>query len=275
MEFPGKEVYLGKQGLGDLQMTINLKTKGNNHAPEITERTLLDNTELKDLQRDMDNLFEEDTLSEMLQPVKHNTKPVRGNKGKTKGRRYKTGRMRDILDQTEGKRVVPMYDGFDPINGGVELLTPWEHRFAIVYARTGNATKAAEVASIQSGIKGTNAGTFRKRGHDALNRHHVAAAIGMMQKKICVAAALDSTEVIANIREIAALAMVDGKYDAALKANIQLGEMLGLFGKTKDERMKTVSGGANQVIEVFKTGEELLDSENDIKKLTSSLGLIN
>lgn len=261
--------------------------KSNRQPLNMGPRALLDTLETDKVKDQIETLFTQESLKEIIGEApmavakRCDVEPKGGRGGKRegagrksspKGKRYNTGRIKEILEKVEGDRVVPIYDAYDPINGGVEFLTPMEHRFAIAYVETANATRAAEIASLNSKVKNQNSGNFRRIGCDLLRRPSVRIAIGQMQKKVCVAAALDAAEVISNIREIAALSLVDGKYEAALKANIQLGEYLGMFGKTKEERMKTVSG-PGVVVEVFKSGEELQDTNNDIKKLTQSLGL--
>lgn len=184
-----------------------------------------------------------------------------------------------LLRSVESSRVIPVYDPMD-IGGGTlkeDLLSPLEHKFAIIFAQTGNATRSAELSSVRSSkAKGHDVdhkdSYFRRLGSDLLKRPQVQRAIGLLQKKVCIAAALDAAEVISNIREIAALATVNEKYDAAIKANLLLGEYLGIFGKTKEERMKTVNQ-QTQVIDVFKTGEDLVDNTNDIMKLSTQLGI--
>lgn len=243
------------------------------------DATLLNTRDYEVIEHNLNTLFDTETIREVImdtegiQGLPDLVESHKDKKGRPKKemRRYKAGRLKELLEENHNERVVPMYDGFDPVNGGMTMLTPLEHRFAIVYTQTGNATKAAELASLQSGLKGTGSKNYRKAGSDLLKRHQVRQAIGMMQKKLCVAAALDSAEVISNIREIAALATVDGKFDAALKANLMLGEYLGIFGKTKEERLKNVQGST--IVEVFKTGEDLIDNKNDIEKLSTSLGI--
>lgn len=230
------------------------------------------------IENNVRELFKEETIKEIIMETE-GVKALAGGNGKRsvgrpkkEGNRFKAGRLREVLLENHEDRVIPMYDGFDPVNGGMTLLTPLEHRFAIIFTQTGNATKSAEMAAIQaSPDKKFSNKNWRKVGADIMKRPHVRQAIGMMQKKICVAAALDASEVISNIREIAALATVSEKYEAALKANIMLGEYLGIFGKTKEERLKNVTNSVT--VDVFKTGEELADNKNDIQKLSNSLGL--
>lgn len=241
--------------------------------------------DIETIERNLDELYNEETMKEIIMDTEgikgiHETKTTNGRPKKKEGRRkYAQGAIRELLEENAYNRVIPVYDGFDPTSGGMTMLTPTEHRFVILYAQTGNATKSAELATRRDPVEGQRKGktsTYRKRGSDLLARPHVRQAIGMMQKKMCLAAALDSDEVIANIREIAALATVAEKYDAALKANLILGEYLGIFGKTKEERMKTVNGKGtitDEIVDVFTNGESLLNNTNDIKTLTSNLGL--
>lgn len=190
------------------------------------------------------------------------------------GARYQVGNGAMLMDSLEGQRVVPMYDT-DPLAGGITYLTPLEHKFVMAFVNTGNASKSAEIASSMDIEKKRKSTSWNKLGSELFRRPHVRAAIGLMQKKVCVAAALDATEVISNIREIAALAMVGEKYEAALKANLMLGEYLGMFGKTKEERLNK-KGHAELGFagtDVFKSGEDLIDTKADINKLGANLGI--
>lgn len=225
---------------------------------ETIKEIIMDTEGVKGLQQEMN----------LLEPTKNG----RPKKDKDTSK-YKANKIKELLNNSQDERVVPLYDGFDPVNGGMTMLTPLEHKFAIIFTQTGNATKSAEMACMQhaNGNKTHSGKNWRKVGADIIKRPHVKQAIGMMQKKMCVAAALDASEIISNIREIAALATVSEKYEAALKANLVLGEYLGIFGKTKEERLKNVTNSS--IVEVFKTGEDLIDNKNDIEKLTSSLGI--
>lgn len=168
------------------------------------------------------------------------------------------------IEINEGQRVVPLYEGFG--EGPGTFLTPYEHRFVVAFVPLNNAAEAARIASNPEDREKTR--NWNKVGNDMMRRPAVQKAIGYMQKKLCVAAALDSVEIISNIREIAAMALAAGKFDAAIKANQILGEHLGMFGKNTNMKNVTPTN-----IDIFKSGEELVDNKNDIKDMATKLGI--
>jgi hypothetical protein len=215
----------------------------------------------------VEELFKEDKLNTML----HN-----GYKMKKVGRPNQLEqRIKEIMNTSkvalrnedieidEGRRVVPLYEGFG--EGPATLLTPYEHRFVVAFVPLNNAAEAARIAASPEDRERTR--NWNKVGNDLIRRPQVQSAIGYMQKKLCVAAALDSVEIISNIREIAAMALAAGKYDAAIKANQILGEHLGMFGKNNNIKNVTPT-----TIDIFKTGEDLVDNHNDIQEMASKLG---
>lgn len=214
----------------------------------------------------VDNLYNEETLTNML---KNSTFQRRSGRVSAKEHRIKEIMSKEIvsvegIEINEGQRVVPLYEGFG--EGPGTFLTPYEHRFVVAFVPLNNAAEAARVSANPEDREKTR--NWNKVGNDMMRRPAVQKAIGYMQKKLCVAAALDQVEIISNIREIAAMALAAGKFDAAIKANQILGEHLGMFGKAaalKDVTTKT--------IDIFKSGEDLIDNKNDIKDMATKLGI--
>jgi hypothetical protein len=248
-------------------MTSKLKAFKTKDDDFLGDVKLLDSIDNEVLDKSLNDLFNSPDNLNLLATARDKGQPMKGDrrtsmKDKRVRSKFKPSVVKRILKDADDQRIVPMYDGFDPVNGGMTLLTPYEHKFVIVMAQTGNAARAAELASTNQALKQQGSRNWAKTGYDLLKRPHVRQAIGSMQKKMCVAAALDAAEVISNIREIAALAMVDGKYEASLKANEKLGEYLGIFGKTKEERLKTVGSSNQTTIDVFTQGENILEDTN-------------
>lgn len=214
----------------------------------------------------IDSLFEEKKLDEMLR-----FRSTKRGQGRIKAieQRIEDIMTKDIvsvegIEINEGQRVVPLYEGFG--EGPGTFLTPYEHRFVVAFVPLNNAAEAARIASNPEDREKTR--NWNKVGNDMMRRPAVQKAIGYMQKKLCVAAALDSVEIISNIREIAAMALAAGKFDAAIKANQILGEHLGMFGKNTNMKNVTPTN-----IDIFKSGEELVDNKNDIKDMATKLGI--
>lgn len=204
-------------------------------------------------------LYEETRLDEMLAYQSR-----KRGKGRPKAMEQRINEVMLTDEINEGQRVVPLYEGFG--EGPGTFLTPYEHRFVVAFIPLNNAAEAARVASNPEDREKTR--NWNKVGNDLMRRPAVQKAIGYMQKKLCVAAALDSVEIISNIREIAAMALAAGKFDAAIKANQILGEHLGMFGKAAT--MKDVT---TKTIDIFKSGEDLVDNKNDIKDMATKLGI--
>ena len=228
-----------------------------------SSKSNIQGAETQHVRERVDNMLSTENLDKMLTASER--------KKKKRGRpNLQINRIEEVMNDYDGDRVVPMYEGFDSVNGGMLMLTPYEHRFVVAFAQTGNQARAAEIAATAEDKKRPR--NWRKVGFDLMRRPQVRQAVGYMQKKLCVAAALDSTEVISNIREISALAMVEGKYEAALKAQQMLGEYLGILGKDKANKAKDVTN-LSQVVDVFKTGEDLVDNKTDIANLASKMGI--
>lgn len=214
----------------------------------------------------LSDLYQPEKLSEML--AFRSTKREAG-RPKQQEKRIEEILMSNIvsaegIEINEGQRVVPLYEGFG--EGPGTFLTPYEHRFVVAFVPLNNAAEAARIASNPEDREKTR--NWNKVGNDMMRRPAVQKAIGYMQKKLCVAAALDSVEIISNIREIAAMALAAGKFDAAIKANQILGEHLGMFGKNTNMKNVTPTN-----IDIFKSGEELVDNKNDIKDMATKLGI--
>jgi hypothetical protein len=258
-------------------------TKDTKEVLDAIENTLSD-----EANEGVDKFFTEEAMDPLLKGKNDSKKVLRGAKGKFKrdrysgkkipvgskpnhnGNRISLDRSTDLMEYYDGQRVVPIYEAFDDANGGMLLLTPYEHKFVITYTQTGNASRAAELAASDEDKKKTR--NWRVVGYDLLRRPQVRQAVGYMQKKLCVAAALDSTEIIMNLREIAALAVVEGKFEAAIKANEKLGEWLGMFTKDQGGRPSNPKP-VNNIVDIFSTGGEIEDNKNDIKQLGNTLGI--
>lgn len=212
----------------------------------------------------VDSLYQEDSLNNML---KYST--FQRGRGRPPQREQRINEIMSTqvenIEINEGQRVVPLYEGFG--EGPRTLLTPYEHSFVVAFVPLNNAAEAARIAAKPEDREKTR--NWNKVGNDLMRRPQVQQAIGYMQKKLCVAAALDQVEIITNIREIAAAAMAAGKFEAAIKANQILGEHLGMFGKNAGN-MKDVT---NKAIDIFKSGEDLIDNKNDIKDMATKLGI--
>lgn len=224
------------------------------------------------------NLYKQETLNQMLESSTFQRKMGRPS---AREQRIKEIMSKDVvsvevagnqasrvsaygIEINEGQRVVPLYEGFG--EGPRTLLTPYEHSFVVAFVPLNNAAEAARIAAKPEDREKTR--NWNKVGNDLMRRPQVQQAIGYMQKKLCVAAALDQVEIITNIREIAAAAMAAGKFEAAIKANQILGEHLGMFGKSAG--MKDVT---NKTIDIFKSGEDLVDNKNDIRDMANKLGI--
>lgn len=219
------------------------------------------------VQRMIHDLYRPEKLNEML--AYRSTKRTVG-RPKQEDKRIEEVLMSDLVSAegveiNEGQRVVPLYEGFG--EGPATFLTPYEHRFVVAFVPLNNAAEAARISASPEDREKTR--NWNKVGNDMMRRPAVQRAIGYMQKKLCVAAALDQVEIITNIREIAAAAMAAGKFEAAIKANQILGEHLGMFGKNAGN-MKDVT---NKAIDIFKSGEDLIDNKNDIKDMATKLGI--
>lgn len=222
-------------------------------------------------------LFETEQLDKLLKSNNGEAK-VMGQKGRPT---YKQKRLNvnEIMEKNQGRRVIPMSDEDDGFSnadyvklqaGSPEfMLTPLEHRFVIAYCQMGDASAATEAALTPEDKKRPR--NLKRLGHDIMRRPHIRKAIGYMQKKLCVAAALDAPEVISSIRQIIALAVTEGKFDAALKGNLMLGEYLGIFNKDKGGRPQNPKE-ITLIPELFKSGDELGDTRKDIKRVASTLG---
>lgn len=223
----------------------------------------------------VNNLYNKDTLNNMLESStfqrkmgrpsarEQRIKEIMNAKVGTEERGSAVGAYG--IEINEGQRVVPLYEGFG--EGPRTMLTPYEHSFVVAFVPLNNAAEAARIAAKPEDREKTR--NWNKVGNDLMRRPQVQQAIGYMQKKLCVAAALDQVEIITNIREIAAAAMAAGKFEAAIKANQILGEHLGMFGKNAGN-MKDVT---NKAIDIFKSGEDLIDNKNDIKDMATKLGI--
>jgi len=266
----GSKSVLGRFGMkGEGQGTSNLVQPKSMSEIEKALKLSLDEKGLDRANKVVDDNLEFKEKKPVGRPKKQKRKPALID-----GNRYQAGAASEIMKELEGSRVVPMYD-MDPLAGGITYLTPLEHKFVMAFVQTGNASRAAEIASSMDVEKKRKSTNWNRLGYELFRRNHVRAAIGLMQKKVCVAAALDATEIISNIREIAAIAMVGEKFDVALKANLMLGEYLGMFGKTKEERLnkKGHSELGFATTDVFKSGEDLTDNKTDINKLSANLGV--
>lgn len=217
----------------------------------------------------VNNLYKKETLNQMLESSTYQRKMGRPS---AREQRIKEIMSKDVetvgaygIEINEGQRVVPLYEGFG--EGPRTLLTPYEHSFVVAFVPLNNAAEAARIAAKPEDREKTR--NWNKVGNDLMRRPQVQQAIGYMQKKLCVAAALDQVEIITNIREIAAAAMAAGKFEAAIKANQILGEHLGMFGKAPS--LKDVT---NKTIDIFKSGEDLIDNKNDIKDMAGKLGIV-
>lgn len=212
-----------------------------------------------------------DDEREILADMEPKVKPKRGRP------KAKLSQIKKAFnyDRDSQARNVPVYGEADTLDGiaeGMTLLTPYEHAFCthMLHSRT-QAEAAQKAARPEDREKSIN---WAKRGWDLMQRDNVRKALGLMQKKLCIAAALDSTDVISNIREIAALATLNGKYEAALKANQMMAAYLGIDLGQAGARPgpKVVSEIPMTTLDIFKSGEELIDRSNDIKNLGKTLG---
>jgi phage terminase small subunit len=101
-------------------------------------------------------------------------------------------------------------------------LTEFQRRFVEGYLESGEATEAARIA-------GSKAKNIHQVGWNTLNNENVQKAIALGLNTMIQAAALNSTEIVNNFRNIFMKAMEEGKYAEANKATEHLGRILGLF----------------------------------------------
>lgn len=130
-------------------------------------------------------------------------------------------------------------------------LTEFQRRFVEGYLESGCATEAARIA-------GSKAKNLNQVGWNTLNSEHVQTAIALGLNTMIQAAALNSTEIINNFRNVFMKAMEEGKYSEANKATENLGRILGLFKDTNASKAK-VDAKAKEIREA----DSKTDSETD------------
>lgn len=104
-------------------------------------------------------------------------------------------------------------------------LNPFRRNFVEAYLKCDSVAEAARCA-------GSTAKNPDRVGYNTLQDPDVQKAIALGMFRRIEAAALDSTEVITNLREIHQKAMEEGKFNDAFKATEAMGKMLGLFQDT-------------------------------------------
>lgn len=136
-------------------------------------------------------------------------------------------------------------------------LTEFQRRFVEGYLETGNATEAARIA-------GSKAKNIHQVGWNTINTEHVQEAIALGLNTMIQAAALNSTEIVNNFRNVFMKAMEEGKYAEANKATEHLARILGLFKDTN--RTKAA------IEERAKDLRETEQVDNDTQNMLSILG---
>jgi phage terminase small subunit len=134
-------------------------------------------------------------------------------------------------------------------------LTEFQRRFVEGYLETGCASEATRIAG--SKAKNTN-----QVGWNTLNNENVQTAIALGLNTMIQAAALNSTEIINNFRNVFMKAMDEGKYAEANKATENLGRILGLFKDTN------ASKGKQRIDE---KAQEIRDNESKTDSETSNM----
>jgi len=135
-------------------------------------------------------------------------------------------------------------------------LTEFQRRFVEGYLETGCASEAARIAG--SKAKNTN-----QVGWNTLNNENVQMTIALGLNTMIQAAALNSTEIVNNFRNVFMKAMEEGKYAEANKASEHLGRILGLFQDTNRSKAKI-----EEKAKELREGEEV---DNDTKSMLSIL----
>ena len=144
-------------------------------------------------------------------------------------------------------------------NNVAKELTPLERKFIIELAKDGNRAAAAE----RAGCKGSKS-TFKKLGHQMINKPHVKKAYDDLTGKMLEKAMVTKESLINEIQDTIMEARQAMKFDAAFKGYAQLGELLGVMGKKAKVTGDDANDGANKPSEAFHQGDEDVDVNDDL-----------
>lgn len=131
---------------------------------------------------------------------------------------------------------------YDEETGKPVKLSPLQHKFAVLYAKSGNAAQAAKKA----GCTGKD-DSLNRKGHQLLNQKGVRQAVAAFQKGMVMSAGLDEFEVINQVRDIVNKASTDKKYSDALKGLKMLGDYMDMWNADRmtdeelDQRKKNLA----------------------------------
>lgn len=139
-------------------------------------------------------------------------------------------------------------------------LTPLERRFVLELIKDGNRAAAAE----RAGCKGTK-NTFKKLGAQMIAKPHVKKAYDDLNAKVLDKAMVTRDTLINQIQDTIMEARAAQKFDAAFKGFGQLGEIIGVLGKTKHAK-DDAKAGQLKPEEAFNQGEDSVDQDDDITK---------
>jgi len=152
----------------------------------------------------------------------------------------------------------------------LESLTPFARRYAEYRAK---GLKQAD-ASEKAGSTANGRAALGRVGWNTEQLDGVKEYILWLEHKRAKAAVIDDLEIVDGLREVARLAILDGKYTDANKAYEHLGNMIGAFAyknAPKEEQEKGIRGKQKNNTEAFTQDQHDLELGERAKKLQNML----
>ena len=109
---------------------------------------------------------------------------------------------------------------------GRSILTPKQENFCIEYLKTGNASEAYRQAY---GVRNVKPETVNRLGKKLIDNVKIMSRVDELRKPAVIAAQITLTKHLTDLEDLRDLAKKEGKYSAAVSAEIARGKASGLY----------------------------------------------